>query len=122
MLFRSKLTGFFRFINDADTSNILYDGVQFSSDVGGVLGQGGIAPIQHPNGGYGYATTLTYTISPTMVNEFTYASNWDQYTYTISDNYKSEDRSLVPGLPVLFPPPGVLAPAYRRVPSSLGAR
>src|ERR1017187_647831 len=103
--FTSKLTGFFRFINDADTSNILYDGVQFSSDVGGVLGQAGIAPIQHPNGGHGYATTLTYLVSPTMVNEFTYASNWDQYTYTVADNYKSEDRSLVPGLPVLFPPP-----------------
>jgi hypothetical protein len=101
----SKLTGFFRFINDYDTSNILYDGVQFSSDVGGVLGQAGIAPIQHPNGGHGYATTLTYLVSPTMVNEFTYASNWDQYTYTVADNYKSEDRSLVPGLPVLFPPP-----------------
>jgi hypothetical protein len=101
----SKLTGFFRYINDYDTSNILYDGVQFSSDVGGVLGNQGISPIVHPNGGHGYATTLTYTISPTMVNEFTYASDWDQYTYTSLDNYKSEDRSLIPGLPVLFPPP-----------------
>ena len=101
----SKLTGFFRYINDYDTSNILYDGVQFSSDVGGVLGSQGISPIVHPNGGHGYATTLTYTISPTMVNEFTYASDWDQYTYTSLDNYKSEDRSLIPGLPVLFPPP-----------------
>jgi hypothetical protein len=103
--FTSKLSGFFRYINDYDTSNILYDGVQFSSDVGGVLGQTGISPIVHPNGGHGYATTLTYTISSTMVNEFTYASDWDQYTYTSLDNYKSEDRSQVPGLPVLFPPP-----------------
>ena len=103
--FTSKLSGFFRYINDYDTSNILYDGVQFSSDVGGVLGQQGISPIVHPNGGHGYATTLTYTISPTMVNEFTYASDWDQYTYTSLDNYKSEDRSLIPGLPELFPPP-----------------
>jgi hypothetical protein len=101
----SKLTGFFRVINDFDTSNILYDGVQFSSDVGGVLGQKGISPIEHPNGGHGYATTLTYIVSPTMVNEFTYASDWDQYTYVSLDNYKSEDRSLVPGLPTLFPPP-----------------
>ncbi len=101
----SKLTGFFRYINDYDTSQLLYNGVQFTSDVGGVLGQQGISPIVHPNGGHGYATTLTYTVSPTLVNEFTYASNWDQYTYTSLDNYKSEDRSLVPGLPVLFPPP-----------------
>lgn len=101
----SKLTGYFRLINDYDTSNILYYGVQFSSDVGGVLGQRGISPIEHPNGGHGYATTLTYTISPTMVNEFTFAANWDQYTYVSLDNYKSEDRSLIPGLPVLFPPP-----------------
>ncbi len=101
----SKLTGFFRYINDYDTSQLLYNGVQFTSDVGGVLGQAGISPIVHPNGGHGYAATLTYTISPTMVNEFTYASDWDQYTYTSLDNYKSEDRSQVPGLPVLFPTP-----------------
>jgi hypothetical protein len=101
----SKLTGFVRVINDYDTSQLLYNGVQFTSDVGGVLGQAGISPIVHPNGGHGYAATLTYTISPTMVNEFTYASDWDQYTYTSLDNYKSEDRSQVPGLPVLFPPP-----------------
>jgi len=103
--FTSKISGFFRWINDYDDSNILYDGVPFSTDVGGVLGQTGISPIEHPNGGHGYAGTLTYTITPTMVNETTIATNWDQYTYYSLDNYKSEDRGLVPGLPTLFPVP-----------------
>ena len=40
----SKLSGYFRYINDHDDMIALYQGVQFSSDVGGTLGQAGIAP------------------------------------------------------------------------------
>ena len=101
----SKVAATFRWMHDYDTSVALYDGVQFTSDVGGTLGQQGIAPINHPNGGQGYMGKITYTISPTMVNEASIAVNWDMYNYIPSDNYKSEDRSLVPGLPVLFPVP-----------------
>ena len=101
----SKVAATFRWMHDYDTSVTLYDGVQFTSDVGGTLGQQGIAPINHPNGGQGYMGKITYTISPTMVNEASIAVNWDMYNYIPSDNYKSEDRSLVPGLPVLFPVP-----------------
>jgi hypothetical protein len=111
----SKLSGYFRWINDYDDTVQLYQGVQFSSDVGGVLGQGGISPIDHPNGGHGYSGTATYTITPTLINEVTVAESWDTYSFYTLDNMKSESRSLEPGLPSLFPVPttadnnGVLA-------------
>ena len=77
----SKLSGYFRWINDYDDTIQLYQGVQFTSDVGGVLGQKGISPIDHPNGGHGYAGTATYTISPTLINEVTVAESWDTYSF-----------------------------------------
>ena len=45
----SKLSGYFRYINDHDDMAALYQGVQFSKDIGGTLGEAGIAPIDHPN-------------------------------------------------------------------------
>jgi hypothetical protein len=101
----SKMSGYVRWLNDADYMYVLYDGVQFSNDIGGTLGTKGIAPIIHPNGGHSDSGTLTYTISPTLVNETTLAYNWDQYTYETTDNFASEARSLVPNLPSLFPIP-----------------
>ncbi len=103
--FNSKLSGYFRFINDADYMYVLFDGVPFSQDTGGTLGTKGISPIIHPNGGHSDAGTLTYTITPTLVNEATVGYNWDQYTYETTDNFATEARSLVPGLPSLFPIP-----------------
>ena len=103
--FSSKLSGYFRFINDADYMYVLYDGVPFSTDHGGTLGDAGISPITHPNGGHSDAGTLTYTITPTLVNEATVGYNWDQYTFETLDNFKTEARTLVPGLGSLFPIP-----------------
>jgi hypothetical protein len=62
----NKLNGYVRWLNDADYMYVLYDGVPFSSDTGGLLGTKGISPIIHPNGGHSESGTLTYTISPTM--------------------------------------------------------
>jgi hypothetical protein len=101
----SKLSGYVRWINDADYMYILFAGVPFAQDTGGLLGTKGIAPINHPNGGHSESGTLTYTISPTMVNETTLGYNWDQYTYVTIDNNATEARSLLPGLPLLFPIP-----------------
>ncbi len=103
--FNSKLSGYVRFINDADYMYVLFDGVQFAQAEGGLLGAKGIAPIIHPNGGHSESGTLTYTITPTMVNETTVGYTWDQYTFTTTDNFATEARSLIPGLPVLFPIP-----------------
>src|SRR5664280_250958 len=101
----SKLSGYFRWINDYDDTIQLYQGVQFTSDVGGVLGQKGISPIDHPNGGHGYSGTATYTITPMLINEVTVSESWDTYSFYTMDNMASEQRSLVPGLPTLFPVP-----------------
>jgi hypothetical protein len=101
----SKLSGYFRWINDHDDMTALYQGVQFSSDVGGTLGQGGIAPIDHPNPGHGYSGTVTYQVSPTLINEFTVGKSWNTWSYYTLDGGKSEDRSLLPSPPVLFPIP-----------------
>ncbi len=107
LYFSKKVNGYARWLNDADYMYILYEGVQFSSDVGGLLGAKGIAPIIHPNGGHSDSGTVVWTISPTMVNETTVAYNWDQYTYTTTDNFATEARSRwIPGLlSQLFPIP-----------------
>jgi hypothetical protein len=101
----SKLSTYFRYINDHDDMISLYQGVQFSSDVGGTLGQTGIAPIDHPNPGHGYSGTATYSISPTLVNEFTVGESWNTWSYYTTDGGKSQDRSLIPNIPTLFPIP-----------------
>jgi hypothetical protein len=101
----AKMSGYFRWINDHDDMAALYQGVQFSSDVGGALGKTGIAPIDHPNPGHGYSGTLTYSFSPTLINEFTVGKSWNTWSYYTDDGGKSEDRSLLPSPPVLFPIP-----------------
>ena len=109
--FTSKLSAYARFINDSDYMYVLYSGVQFSSlDNTGRVGPNGqplppIGSIDHPNGGHGESGTVTYTISPTMVNETTAGYTWDQFTYQSTDNYASILRSLEPGLPTLYPVP-----------------
>jgi len=99
----SKLNGYFRYINDHDDMIALYQGVQFSQDEGGLLGKSGIAPIDHPNPGHGYAGTVTYSISPTLINEFTVGESWNTWSYYTTDGGKSQDRSLIPNVPALFP-------------------
>jgi hypothetical protein len=107
----SKLSGYFRYINDHDDMLALYQGVQFSTDKGGLLGDAGIAPIDHPNPGHGYSGTATYQFSPTLINEFTIGKSWNTWSYYTADGGKSQDRSLLPGpIPVLFPIP-TTAPA-----------
>jgi hypothetical protein len=101
----SKLNGYFRYINDHDDMVALYQGVQFSQDVGGVLGSKGISPIDHPNPGHGYSGTLTYSISPTTINELTIGKSWNTWSWYSLDSYKSEDRSLVNNPALLFPLP-----------------
>jgi len=68
-------------------------------------GQAGIAPIDHPNPGHGYSGTLTYQFSPTLINEFTIGKSWNTWSYYTADGGKSEDRSLLPSPPSLFPIP-----------------
>jgi hypothetical protein len=101
----SKLTGYFRYINDHDDMVALYQGVQFSTDKGGILGDKGISPIDHPNPGHGYSGTLTYSITPTTINEVTVGKSWNTWSWYSLDNYASEDRKLVNDPALLFPLP-----------------
>ncbi|HKD07077.1 MAG TPA: carboxypeptidase-like regulatory domain-containing protein [Bryobacteraceae bacterium] len=101
----SKIQGYFRWINDHDDMIALYQGVQFTSAVGGLLGQKGIAPIDHPNPGHGYSGSVVYEISPTLVNEATVGESWNTWSWYSTDNYASESRGLIPGIPQLFPIP-----------------
>lgn len=98
----SKLTGYVRYINDHDDLIALYQGVQFTKGTGGVLGDKGVAPVDHPNPGHGYSGTLTYSISPTLINEFTVGKSWNTWSYYSMDNYASSDRSLVNNPATLF--------------------
>jgi Carboxypeptidase regulatory-like domain len=106
----SRLTAYFRYINDHDDLVSLYQGVQFTRGTGGTLGDAGISPIDHPNPGHGYSGSVTWTISPTMVNEATVGESWNTWSWYSLDNYKSTDRSLVANPAVLFPLPTGAAP------------
>ncbi len=102
----SKLSGYARWIHDADDMSALYSGVNFGPK--DQAGRGNLPPISnidHPNPGHSYSGTLTYTITPTLINEVTVAESWNTWSYYTLDNYASESRSLIPGLPTLFPVP-----------------
>jgi len=99
----SKISAYARWIHDSDAMTVLYSGVSFTTDVGGTLGAKGIAPITHPNPGHGYSGTVTYTITPTLINEVTVSEDWNTWAYYTTDGYVSENRNLIPGLPTLFP-------------------
>jgi hypothetical protein len=104
----SKLTGYFRWINDYDNTVALYQGVQFTDTTGSTLAAKGIKtlpPVDHPNPGHGYSASTTYQISPTAINEFTVGKSWNTWSYYTRDDFASIDRSLVNNPPTLFPLP-----------------
>jgi hypothetical protein len=76
----SKLTAFARYIND-------YDFDQTSGNFAMKTKAGNWEPYSedHPNPGHGYGVGVTYTISPTMVNEFTYGKSWNSWDWYVHD-------------------------------------
>jgi hypothetical protein len=75
----SKLSVFWRYIND-------YTVQQTSGNISLKGADGNWAPFSqdHPNPGHGYGIGMTYTLSPTMVNEFTFGksyNSWDWYPH-----------------------------------------
>ena len=107
----SKISAYVRWIHDGDNMNVLYSGVSFdqNAQTGRTLLGGGtpppVEPISHPNPGHGYSGTMTYTITPTLINEITVSEDWNTWSYYTTDNYVDESRTLIPGLPTLFPVP-----------------
>ena len=97
----SKLNGYFRWGNDRDTTQAIFQGIQFLQGV-----------QDHPNPGHGYVYSVNYTFTPTLINQFTYnytRNNWSWFEV----DPKQIDRSLFNGaqgtaeagqpLPSLFP-------------------
>jgi hypothetical protein len=72
----SKLTAWARWINDYDVDNTAAGQPLLNS-------AGTFAPeaIAHPNPGHGWGVGITYTISPTMVNEFTFGKSYNSWSY-----------------------------------------
>ena len=106
----SKISAYARWIHDHDDMATLYSGVNFDANAqAGRIEPGGvpppISPIDHPNPGHSYSGTVTYTITPTLINEVTVAESWNTWSYYTLDDYADESRSLIPGLPTLFPVP-----------------
>src|SRR5215831_19284418 len=83
----SKLTTWARYINDYDLDTVgTFGGLQNSQ------GQRGPLAIDHPNPGHGYGVGITYTISPTLVNEFTFGKSYNNWSYYAHDQSQL-DRS-----------------------------
>ena len=83
----SKLNAWVRYIND-------YDLDQTSGNIALKNAQGQFVPwsSDHPNPGHGYGVGITYTISPTMVNEFTFGKSYNSWDYYAHDPSQT-DRS-----------------------------
>jgi len=75
-----RLTGWFRYINN-------YDFDQTSSSFQMKNAQGNWTPFyqDHPNSGHGYGAGLTYTFSPTVINEITAGKSWNSWDWYPND-------------------------------------
>lgn len=88
----SKLSGYFRYINDYD------DQLVNNAYVTNVAGPW----VDHPNPGHGYGAHLTYTFSPTVVNEFVFGKSLNSWDWYIVDS-STIDRGKYPNVPGLYP-------------------
>ena len=53
-----------------------------------------VQSVDHPVPGHGYAVGITYTISPTMVNEFTFGQTWDSWSYYPHDQSQLDRKNM----------------------------
>ena len=88
----SKLTSWARYINDYDLDTTGSYALKNSS------GQFAPFAIDHPNPGHGYAVGITYTITPTLVNEFTFGKSYNTWDYYAHDQTQI-DRSTMANPP-----------------------
>jgi hypothetical protein len=93
LLLTSKLTSFFRYGHDFDTSDT------FNPNYGVLNSKGTRSPVifDHPNSGHGYAVGITYAVNPTVVNEFNFGKGWNTWDYYAKDQAQLA-RSQIPGL------------------------
>ena len=74
-----KLNTWIRYINDYDLD------IQGNTPLNNGQGVSTPVAIDHPNPGHGYGVGITYTISPTMVNEFTFGKSYNSWDYYPQD-------------------------------------
>src|SRR5262249_46296104 len=89
----SRLSGYFRWINDKDDLDAIFQNIDFK-----------YAIQKHPNPGHGYAASVSYTFSPTLVNEFTFGKSFNTWDW-FEANPTEVDRSLFGNAPKLFKVP-----------------
>ena len=89
----SKLNTWARYINDYDLDTL---GNNF--ELKNSAGQLAPLTLDHPNPGHGYAVGITYTISPTLVNEFTFGKSYNTWDYYAHDQSQL-DRSTMANPP-----------------------
>jgi len=86
-----KLTSYFRWINDADDSDYPFQGFDYAYTI-----------LKHPNPGHGYAWRTTYTLRPTLLNEFNLGKSWNSWQWApkFPEHVK---RSVIGDIPQWFP-------------------
>src|ERR1017187_6671937 len=72
----SKLTAWARYISDCDMDQT-NGGLPEKNSAGQFVA----SSSDHPNPGHGWGVGITYTISPTMVNEFTFGKSYNSWNY-----------------------------------------
>jgi hypothetical protein len=106
MIITPKLTAYLRYGHDADDWIEIFQSSQFLTGPTGSLTQ------DHPAPGHGILGSATYTISPTLINQFTYSKTLNHWSWFETDPAAVE-RSVLNGtsgttqsgqaLPSLFP-------------------
>ncbi len=88
----SKLNGYFRWIHDYDdTQQIPFFNFPWKS----------CCLVDHPNPGHGYAASVTATLSPSLINDFTFGKSYNTWAWTPLDP-AAIARTQVGNLPFLY--------------------
>jgi hypothetical protein len=85
----SKLTAWARYISDYDM-----DQTNGGLPEKNAAGQFVASSTDHPNPGHGWGVGITYTISPTMVNEFTFGKSYNSWNYYPHDESQMARSSM----------------------------
>ena len=86
-----KLNGYFRWIRDEDVISDPFQGFNFV-----------YTTTLHPVPGHGYAAHVTYSISPSTLNEFTLGKSWNSSRFEL-ETPAAVARSLMGNIPQWFP-------------------
>ncbi|MEK7409339.1 MAG: carboxypeptidase regulatory-like domain-containing protein [Acidobacteriota bacterium] len=87
----SNLNGYFRWIRDADVISEPFQGFNFA-----------YTTTLHHVPGHGYAGHITYTMSPTLLNEFTLGKSWNSSRWEL-EKPQATTRNLMGNIPQWFP-------------------